>query len=946
MCKAATLPHEYCRIPLFFDRPGMTELYLPGQRWMSEAEADLGLGTVLKTDDRCVYVAFPAADTERTYAIHNAPLSRVEFSTGDQIENHEGQIFTVLESEKSAELLQYHVEDAEGHNTTLSEIELNDRIRLNRPQDKLFSLRPDKDIWFSIRHQTWLQAAEEARSPVEGLIGPRVSLIAHQLYIATEVARRQFPRVLLADEVGLGKTIEAGLIIHQMLLSERIRRVLIVVPDPLVHQWLVEMLRRFNLRFSLFDLERFDESDAENPFHAEQRVLCSLDLLTAKPAVTRAVLQGDWDMIVVDEAHHLSWTPDSSSLEYDLIEALSEIVPAVLLLTATPEQLGRAGHFARLRLLDPERFPDYQAFLDEEEDYEPVARLANKLVNGDKLNKGDRQELVERLGDESEGTPEQLINKLVDRHGTGRMLYRNTRAAIPGFPKRTLVEHNLPLPDAYASAGKHPLTPELDHAGKWTQFDPRIPWLLDTLKSLAPDKILLICANSETVQDLRDTLLAKHAVHAAMFHEGMEIVERDRAAAFFADPEEGSQLLICSEIGSEGRNFQFAHHLILFDLPLQPDLLEQRIGRLDRIGQTQTIQLHVPIMQNSPGEGLMQWYRDGLDAFSAICPAASAVYDQQADRLPKALLDPKAMNQVIEEARELTIEINQALDTGRDRLLELHSNHPEISAELSREIEARDHDPALPQYMSRYWDAFGVEHEPGPANSIVLHKGNHMLHENFPGLPANGLSITYDRPNALAHEDLAFLTWEHPMVRSAMDMVLVEDLGSATISLVSHPDFKAGMMMVEILFVLECMAPKGLEVGRFLPPTCIRSLMNQKGEDQANKFDHEDLEGVCLSTNRKLVETIIKSQKDKVRALVQLAEADAEKKSKRLITKAKKSMHQELEEEIVRLTALARVNPNVHPEEIQYLEMRKDSLGHYLDESRVRLDAVRLVVFR
>ena len=85
-----------------------------------------------------------------------------------------------------------------------------------------------------------------------------------------------------------------------------------------------------------------------------------------------------------------------------------------------------------------------------------------------------------------------------------------------------------------------------------------------------------------------------------MFHEHMEIVERDRAAAYFAARENGSQLLLCSEIGSEGRNFQFAHHLMLFDLPLEPDLLEQRIGRLDRIGQTRVIQLHVPYFPGSP----------------------------------------------------------------------------------------------------------------------------------------------------------------------------------------------------------------------------------------------------------------------------------------------------------------------------------------------------------
>ena len=119
-----------------------------------------------------------------------------------------------------------------------------------------------------------------------GLLGPRVQLLPHQLYIAAEVASRHAPRVLLADEVGLGKTIESGLIVHQQLTTGRASRVLIAVPDSLVHQWLVEMLRRFNLSFTMLDEERCEalvESGTPNPFEAAQLVLCSLSLLVDRP---------------------------------------------------------------------------------------------------------------------------------------------------------------------------------------------------------------------------------------------------------------------------------------------------------------------------------------------------------------------------------------------------------------------------------------------------------------------------------------------------------------------------------------------------------------------------------------------------------------------------------------------------------------------------------------
>ena len=125
----------------------------------------------------------------------------------------------------------------------------------------------------------------------------------------------------------------------------------------------------------------------------------------------------------------------------------------------------------------------------------------------------------------------------------------------------------------------------LDHQSeKWTDFDPRVDYLIDLLKSLKKEKVLVICAHAQTAIDLEAALRVKEGIRAAVFHEGLSIFERDKAAAYFAQDEDSAQLLLCSEIGSEGRNFQFAHHLVLFDLPSNPDLLEQRIGRLDRIG--------------------------------------------------------------------------------------------------------------------------------------------------------------------------------------------------------------------------------------------------------------------------------------------------------------------------------------------------------------------------
>jgi len=921
------------------------DIFAVGQRWISEAEPDLGLGTVEAVDGRQVRIAFAASGQTRNYAAHNAPLGRVRLAPDDRVEDRTGRQLTVVAVEERDGLLAYQCADAAQQAVVLPEQALSDHLRLNRPQDRLLARRIDADVWFTLRYQAWLQTAALWRSPVFGLQGPRIDLIPHQLYIASEVASRAAPRVLLADEVGLGKTIEAGIILHRLILTERVQRVLVLLPDALVNQWLVEMLRRFNLPFAVFDRERFVESDAENPFQSEQRVLCSLSFLTDDPEAARAALGGEWDLLIVDEAHHLAWREDESSLSYQLVEALAGATSSVLLLTATPEQLGRAGHFGRLRLLDPQRFHDYRAFVAEEDAYLPVAELAARLLDGRPLDQGQQGLLHELLGEEATLPPEQLIARLIDRHGTGRVLFRNTRHAIKGFPRRHLNSYALSPPPAYAALAAHP-APEHAFGEGWCELDPRVAWLRELLDRLAPAKVLVICAHADTAIALRDFLLERSAIHAAVFHERMEIVARDRAAAFFADMEAGSQVLVCSEIGSEGRNFQFAHHLVLFDLPLEPDLLEQRIGRLDRIGQRETIELHVPFLQGSAGELLLRWYRDGLGSLEATCPAASAVFERLGGRLREALGDQAQGGSLVADAAVLTQRLNAELEAGRDRLLELHSFQPERAAELMALLQATPGPSQLADYMTAYWDAFGLEHEAGPGRSTVLRPGVHMLHDHYPGLGSEPVTVTFERADALAHEDRQFLTWEHPMVRGSMEMLSSGELGGAAVTVCSHPDYRTGTVFLEVLCVVECSASPGLEIQRYLPPTCLRLVLDAQGEDRAEQLPHGQLGGLCLAHNRKLLDSVIKSQAARIRPLLQRAEALAQARGDAIATAARRRMDEELETERQRLAALARVNPSVRDDEIERLVLRRQLLAAHLEQTRVRLDAVRVIVMR
>ncbi|MCG6900538.1 MAG: RNA polymerase-associated protein RapA, partial [Gammaproteobacteria bacterium] len=444
--------------------------FAPGQRWVNYAELQLGLGTVLSVDLRTVTLVFLASGETRTYAMQTAPLTRVHFTPGDKIRSHEGWSLTVEQVNEQGELLTYTGINDAGNRVELPEGKLDSHLQLNRPAERLFTGQIDQDRWFELRYQTLQHLNRLAHNELRGLAGGRTSLIPHQLYIAHEVANRYAPRVLLADEVGLGKTIEAGLILHQQLLTERARRILIVVPESLLHQWLVEMLRRFNLSFSILDEDRCsaitESSGQDNPFHAEQQVLCTLGFFMASPERHQQAVAGNWDLLVVDEAHHLQWSPGKVSPEYRLIEELARATRGVLLLTATPEQLGKESHFARLRLLDPDRFPDFDAFIEEESAYEPVANAVQALLDNQPLDaqsvgalhsllqEADSQALLEcALGDASNTQQQssaraQLVEQLLDRHGTGRVLFRNTRSAVKGFPGRAVLSYPLAAPHA------------------------------------------------------------------------------------------------------------------------------------------------------------------------------------------------------------------------------------------------------------------------------------------------------------------------------------------------------------------------------------------------------------------------------------------------------------------------------------------------------------------
>ena len=709
-----------------------------GQRWLSDTETELGLGVLIDVDERSISILFPKSDETRVYARNNAPLSRIIFNINDEVQDQEGSKWLVESIEDRHGVLRYNVvrilESGEQERKALNETRIGAQIQLSKPVDRLLASQVDYKEWYDLRIEALIMQAQMQTSPLRGLIGARVGLIPHQLYIAHEVGQRFAPRVLLADEVGLGKTIEAGLIIHQQLKTGRSERILILVPDSLQYQWMIEMRRRFNLHFSLFDLTRtasMKEHDPDlNPFSTEQCIIASVDLMIDHEDLREQALEAGFDLLVVDEAHHLMWSEEEGGNDrYDLVEEFAQQTAGVLLLTATPEQLGVESHFARLRLLDPQRFSRLDRFLDEEEQYQQTAKVAEVLMSDEALTEEHLTALEGLLGHRIDDQPEQryqAIQELLDRHGTGRILFRNTREAIQGFPGRDCQPAALPAPADWSMDGKlreqmWPEEGQLD--GAWMETDPRVAWLMEILrKDLKHKKVLLIARSGPVVEALENALRLHAGIRTAMFHEGMSLLERDQAAAYFAEDSYGAQILLCSEIGSEGRNFQFASDLILFDLPANPDVLEQRIGRLDRIGQENRIQIHVPYLIGTAQERMFRWYNEALNIFGSISPTAQTLQENFIVDLKECLLADlgQRFEDLLEEVNVQRQALEAELQAGRDRLLEYNSCRPVVAQQIVEALEDYDDNTTLPMFMKRFMSSTNIDFDEQSNGTVII----------------------------------------------------------------------------------------------------------------------------------------------------------------------------------------------------------------------------------
>ncbi len=474
------------------------------------------------------------------------------------------------------------------------------------PIDALASGQAGPASAFALRTRVGRLEALRRADSLGALLSSRVHVLPHQVGAAGRILSDRMPRFVLADEVGLGKTVEAGLVfagLRQLGLAER---VLVVVPEHLAFQWLAELFHKFNALFTLLTPERVAAlGGAEAALARSPHAIVSFEALRGDEALAEAAADLPLDLVIVDEAHHLA-----DDALHACVAPICRASFGVLLLTATPVRLDPREYFRLLSLVEPVPSTTLDQFLVRLDQHEAYAAIARDLLGG--VDPYDALERLRALAPDdpvfSKAPPAldrtTLLAHLADRYGLSARLVRNRRVRVGAFTERVLRRVDVP------EGGKREALVELC-----------------ARLARGREKVLVFGHDLEALRDLQGGI-GGAGLEALLYDDAPSLEARDRLVARFRDPE-GPMVLLSGESGGEGRNFQFAHHLVCADLPDSPLVLEQRIGRLDRLGQTQPVEIHVPV---EPGDeafladlyereiGIFSEPVGGLDAVLASLP--------------------------------------------------------------------------------------------------------------------------------------------------------------------------------------------------------------------------------------------------------------------------------------------------------------------------------------
>jgi len=263
---------------------------------------------------------------------------------------------------------------------------------------------------------------------------------------------------------------------------------------------------------------------------------------------------------------------------------------------------------------------------------------------------------------------------------------------------------------------------------------------------------------------------------------------------------------------------------------------------------------------------------------------------------------------------------------------------------LVKALHYADKDPHLVNFALRLFDVIGLDQNDKGHNVIHIKPSEHMLVPSYPGLPSDGAFITFDRNTALSREDLQFISWEHPMIQGGIDLLLAEGVGSSAVSLLKSKVITPGTIFLELIYVVEAQVPKSSGINRFLPPTPIRILLDDKGHNIADQVEFEQFHQQLSPVNRHIASKMVATIQAPIHELIKKADQAVIPSHKEILARSQDKMKQTLRAEYDRLQALQAVNPNIRDEELTLIENQTMQLEQYIKQAQVHLDSLRLII--
>ncbi len=596
-------------------------------------------------------------------------------------------------------------------------------------------------------------------------LGGRVRLFPHQLHVAERATAADPVRWLLADEVGLGKTIEASLILNKLVHAGKVTRCLVVAPETLTVQWLGELWRKYHQVFTLLDSERLgdvahDFGDGFNPFELHRRSVISLEMLIARPHLTAQAVQAGIDLLVVDEAQHLRRPPGHpGEAGWRAVAPIAGLGRHVLLLSATPLDDDAHGFFRLLQLLRPEEFPQDTSFEARLAQGTPLPACTSSTRRADIGGLPPRVGIPIGLTDPKSATVRDAVEKAV----------RST-VAPNAVAERDKVDR---VRRALASGAALSAVLGADEAALRTEAeamdakDARVAWLVSQapLWRKAGEKTLVFVAHRETLEMLRTALSQRAQLATGVFHEELSSARRDTEVARFRELD-GPSLLVSTECGGEGRNFEFCRRLVLFDLPWKPSVVEQRIGRLDRIGRRMPVEVVYFRPPGGIGRDVVRLF-DALGLFREPLAGLEPQLAHVEGALAEIALDPDAslsdqrFGALVAEAQAARTRIREAAYQQLHRDPYRAEMGAGILARVPKELDALNEEVVITASIGL---GFTIAHPPGHrVFSVELGSGSRV--DGLPGVPAGASYVgTFDREEAVANEFIDFFASGHPLV--------------------------------------------------------------------------------------------------------------------------------------------------------------------------------------